>query len=125
VGEKRQLALQQQQQQQRQQLLEQQQHQQLGKSTTGIPTNSNHNPNSYSSLGLFASTARGHIEATVSPPQGTNMATLQSGLPPANHDLSSTSDSDASEASQTMANDSTGSGKVDDININLGEEDMS
>jgi hypothetical protein len=24
-----------------------------------------------------------------------------------------------------MANDSTGSGKVDDININLGEEDMS
>jgi hypothetical protein len=52
------------------------------------------------------------------------MATLQSGLPPANHDLS-TSDTDSSEASQTMANNSTGSGKVDDININLGEEDMS
>jgi hypothetical protein len=125
VGEKRQLALQQQQQQQRQQHLEQQQHQQLGKITTGIPINLNHKPNPNSLLGLFASTAvRGHIEATVSPPRGTDMATLQSGLPPVNHDLS-TSDSDSSEASQTMANNSTGSGKVDDVNINLDEEDMS
>jgi hypothetical protein len=123
VGEKRQLVLQQQQ-HQRQQHLEQQQQQQLGKTTTGITINLNPNQDS-SLLGLFATTAVrarvSHIKAIVSPPHGTNMATLQSGLPPANHDLS-TSDSDsseASEASQLMANNSTGSGKVDNVKINL------
>jgi hypothetical protein len=56
------------------------------------------------------------------------MATLQSGLPPAAiHDLSaSESDSsEASEASQVLANISTGSVKVDDVKINLDEESMS
>jgi hypothetical protein len=64
-----------------------------------------------------------HIEAIVSPPHGEDMTTLQFGLPPANHDISDSSET--SEASQTMANNSTGSGKVDDVNINLDEEDMS
>jgi hypothetical protein len=55
------------------------------------------------------------------------MATLSSGLPPVNHNLSSSESdtSEALEASQVLANISTGSGKVDDVKINLDEEDMS
>jgi hypothetical protein len=67
-----------------------------------------------------------HIEAIVSPPHGEDMTTLQFGLPPANHDISDSSDtSEASQTPQRKANISTGSVKVDDVNINLDEEDMS
>jgi hypothetical protein len=55
------------------------------------------------------------------------MESLSSGLPPVNHNLSSSESdtSEASEASQVLANNSTGSGKVDDVKINLDKEDMS
>jgi hypothetical protein len=107
--------------------------QQSGKTTAGSTFDLNPNLGS-SLLGRSATTAVrariNNIEAIVSPPppHGTNMATLQSGLPPAAiHDLSaSESDSsEASEASQVLANISTGSVKVDDVKINLDEESMS
>jgi hypothetical protein len=55
------------------------------------------------------------------------MEALASGLPPVNHTLSSSESdtSEASEESQVRANTSTGSGRVDDVKINLNEVDMS
>jgi hypothetical protein len=58
----------------------------------------------------------------VSPPHGAEA--LRFGLT-ANHDVSDSDSSVASVASQRRNNTSTGSLKVDDVKINLGEETMS
>jgi hypothetical protein len=67
-------------------------------------------------------------ETIVSPPHGADALHFGlPGLPPANHDISTSGSdsSEASEASQRRANNSTGSLKVDDVKINLDEETMS
>jgi hypothetical protein len=117
---------QQHQQQQWQQQQQQHQQQQTGKTTSGISLGHNNSNSNLYPLGC-STTAANHHEAIVSPPHGANMEALASGLPAVNHTLSS-SDSDTSEASeesQVRANTSTGSGRVDDVKINLNEVDMS
>jgi hypothetical protein len=74
-----------------------------------------------------------YLKAIVSPPPPPpppwdgygNPAAWPPRPPPANHDISTSDSSQASEASQRRANNSTGSVKVDDININLDKESMS
>jgi hypothetical protein len=125
LGQLQQQQRQQRQQQQWQQQQQQQQQQQTGKTTTGDSLDHNRNNNLFP-LGSSA-TAANHHEAIVSPPHGANMEALSFGLPPVNHNLSSSESdtSEASEESQVLANNSTGSGKVDDVKINLDEVDMS
>jgi hypothetical protein len=115
VGEKRQLALQQQQ-HQRQQQQQQQQHQDQHQGNKTAGNSSEFNPNQDTSPIL------GATPSVVSPPHGAEA--LHFGLP-ANHDVSDSDSSVASVASQRRNNTSTGSLKVDDVKINLGEETMS